>query len=104
MSTLSWVARNVSDEETGFSHCLSFCLLAKRSTSLNHSTSQENNNNKKTQKNHANRRIAICLMGLMKKANSVTALCDLAHTLCKYKTVIEQPKIFVTERERHKKW
>lgn len=43
-------------------------------------------------------------MGLMKKANSVTALCDLAHTLCKYKTVIEQPKIFVTERERHKKW
>lgn len=43
-------------------------------------------------------------MGPMKKANSVTALCDLAHTLYKYKTVIEQHKIFVTERERHKKW
>lgn len=43
MSTLSWVARNVSDEETGFSHCLSFSLIARRSTSLNHSTSQEKN-------------------------------------------------------------
>jgi len=50
-----------------------------------------------------NRRIAICLMGLMKKADAMTAQCDLAHTLWKFKTVIEQPKIFVTEWERHKK-
>lgn len=50
--TLSWVLRNVSDEGTGFSHYWAFYLLARRSTSLNHSTSQgEKNKKTKNQEN-----------------------------------------------------
>lgn len=43
-------------------------------------------------------------MGLMKKVNFVTVLCDLAHNTVQVQYVIEQPQIFVTEREGHKKW
>lgn len=39
----------------------------------------------------------------MKKANAMTAMCDLAHIFCKYKAVTEQSRVFATESERHKK-
>lgn len=38
-------------------------------------------------------------MGLVKKANATTAVCDLARILCNYGTVTEQTWIFVKVRD-----